>query len=203
MVARTRDDVAYELVPVPRGAVRLPIELPPPDGFRPDDPATWPDVEGRIEYVGGRLLYMPPCGEIQQVVVLDVSRVLGEWIRTHEGFRAGTNEAGMVLRGATRGADAAVWRRTGPPRPGFARVPPILAVEVAGSDEGEAALREKAGWYLEAGVELVWLVLPQARKVVVLAPGAERCFGDGEALAEHASLPGLAPPVAEFFVQIR
>src|SRR4030095_10810054 len=44
---------------LPRASVRFPIELKKSSRMRADDPATWPRVEGRLEYVGGKLLYMP------------------------------------------------------------------------------------------------------------------------------------------------
>ena len=51
----------------------------------------------------------------------------------------GTNEAGMRLGDDSRGADAAIWRRAKGDTydGGFQRMPPVLAVEVAGRDEGE------------------------------------------------------------------
>ena len=47
------------------GTVRYPVELVPPEGFDPARVETWPRIDGRIEWVEGRLLYMPPCGERQ------------------------------------------------------------------------------------------------------------------------------------------
>src|SRR5439155_1090581 len=52
-------DIDEETIPVP-GTVRFPVELTPPEGFDPARLETWPRVEGRLEWVGGRLLYMPP-----------------------------------------------------------------------------------------------------------------------------------------------
>lgn len=74
-------------------------------------------------------------------------------MRTHPQFILGTNEAGMFLSDARRGADAAIWRRGDLPEAaeGFCRVPPLLTVEVTGRDEPEASLREKARWYLAVG----------------------------------------------------
>src|SRR5215210_5945637 len=95
-----------ETIVLPR-AVRFPVELVPPPGFDPDRLETWPDVGGRLEYVDGRLLFMPPCGDLQQDTVTDVVITLGAWIRSHPEFVLGTNEAGMRLQGATRAADAA------------------------------------------------------------------------------------------------
>jgi hypothetical protein len=40
-----------------------------PEAFDVARPETWPRVTGRLEYAGGRLEYMPPCGKNQQRVV--------------------------------------------------------------------------------------------------------------------------------------
>lgn len=66
-----------ETITVPASA-RFPIELTPPEDFEPERPETWPQVAGRLEWVGGRLLYMPPCGIRQAMVVADVVIALGE-----------------------------------------------------------------------------------------------------------------------------
>jgi hypothetical protein len=124
-----------EMIQIPR-AVRFPIELLPPAGFDEERPETWPRLSGRLEWVEGRLLYVPPCGELQQAAVIDVVISLGIWIRANPAFVLGTNEAGMRLGGATRAADAAIWRRTDFAfSDGLARRPPLLAVEVSGADE--------------------------------------------------------------------
>jgi len=148
---------------------------------------------------------MPPCGDWQQDTVTDVVITLGACVRAHEGFVLGTNEAGMYLAGSARAADAAIWRRadTGAHRGDLRRVPPVLAVEVAGDDDDEPALHEKAEWYLDHGVTLVWLVLPAPRAVVVVTSAGPVRLARGERLPEHPELPGLAPSVAELFHQIR
>jgi Uma2 family endonuclease len=192
-----------ETIPLPR-AIRFPVELIPPEGFDPQDPHTWPRVEGRIEYVKGRLLYMPPCGELQSYTVADVVAALLPWVRAHREFNLGTNEAGMLLQGDARGVDVGIWQRSevGALRPQDHRVPPVLAVEVAGEDEDESVLRDKAAWYLSAGVEVVWIVLPEQREVVVITPTAEYRCRTGDTLPPHGTLPDLTPPVADFFLQV-
>ena len=86
---QTRDE---EFVTVP-ATVRFPVELVPPDGFDPERLETWPRIDGRLEWVAGRLLYMPPCGYVQQVTVVDLVALLAAWVRGHREFVAGTNEA--------------------------------------------------------------------------------------------------------------
>jgi Uma2 family endonuclease len=196
------DEAMEDTVTVPR-SVRFPVELVPPDGFDPARLETWPRVEGRLEWVGGRLLYMPPCGREQAGTVSDSNFALSLWGRTHPEFFVGTNEAGMRLGGDSRGADVGVWRRQpGPLGGGFWREPPLLAVEVAGCDDTLEALREKAAWYLAHGVPVVWIVLPDEREVVVVSAAGETRHRMGERLPPHSDLPDLTPDVAELFRQV-
>ncbi len=182
-----------------RAGVRFPIELRP-ENFSADDLSTWPEGEGRIEYVDGRLLFMPPCADIQQYVVADVVYVLREWSGSQPDFLVGGNEAGMKLGADVRAADAAIWRRSeaGPAQGRLQHVPPVLAVEVAGIDEDEARLRDKATWYLSHGVKVVWIVLPESRELIVLlSGGGEQRLGGDKRVAESAELSGLRPAFSQ------
>lgn len=147
---------------------------------------------------------MPPCGDDQQDVAASLSGVLEPWSVAHEEFVVGANEAGMILGGEVRAADAAVWLRAsaGPRTGGYRRTPPVLAVEIAGRDDEEAALRAKARWYLDRGVQLVWLVWPAARRVVVLDREGEAEFGVDDTISPRAELPDLAIDVARLFRQL-
>ena len=100
---------------------------------------------------------MPPSGGIQQVVAASVVGILDRWIDSHSEYVVGGNETGMLLAGEVRGAEAAVWPRAALPGipEGYIRMPPVLAVEVAGQHEGESRLCEKASWYAGHGVEAV------------------------------------------------
>lgn len=194
-----------EGIVLPRAAVRFPVELRQPDGMQIDELSTWPRVDGRLEYLEGKLLYMPPCGDIQQDVAMDVAFVLRSWVEEHREFVVGGNEAGMLLGGEVRAADAAVWRRAdAEPRTGkLRRVAPVLAVEVAGEDESELDLRAKAAWYLSHGVRVVWIVLPEALEVVVIDGAGDSRRRVGQALPERSELPELTPAVERLFAQIQ
>jgi Uma2 family endonuclease len=187
---------------VPRIAIRLPLALPKPEGFEIERPETWPEVTGRLEYAGGRLEYMPPCGELQQRTAADVITELNLWRRQHPEFVVGGNEAGMLLGGEVRAADAAVWRSTHQASDGFARTPPVLAVEIAGLDDTMDLLAEKARWYLGRGVEVVWIVLPHSRTVQVVTTAKVVVVDARGTLPELDSLAGLTPLVADFFRQL-
>jgi hypothetical protein len=196
-------ELDVETVPVP-GSVRFPVELTPPDGFDPARLETWPRVEGRLEWLEARLLYMPPCGALQYFTVSDLVITLGNWVRSHPEFLLGTNEAGMLLGGAVRAADAAIWSRghIGAYGAGVLRVPPLLAAEVAGRDEGKVPLRDKARWYLDMGVGVVWLLFPKECEVVVVTRAGTSRHRVGECLPADPRLPDLAPRVDELFAQL-
>jgi len=183
--------------------VRFPVELRI-EGFDPLRRSTWPALEGRLEYLGGRLLYMPPCADYQQDVAMDVAYVLRSWSERKPDFIVGGNEAGMKLGQDLRAADVAVWRTedAGQRSARVRSVPPVLAVEIAGEDEEERVLRDKARWYLDHGVAVVWLVLPEAREVVVITPAHEKRFGRTDRIDSHESLPELEPEVARLFAQL-
>src|ERR1700721_3054490 len=108
----------------------------------------------------------------------------------------------MLLGGEVRAADAAVWGNTARAGDGFARVPPVLAVEVACVDDTPEVLLEKARWYLVHGVETVGSVLPQWRAVRVDTAAGLVDVDWGERLPEPTALTGLSPLIADFFRQL-
>src|SRR5215510_11139064 len=89
--------------------VRFPVELRADDQVT-SDPSSWPEIAGRLEHVGGKLLYTPPCADIQQDVAVDIAYVLRSWSEQWPEFIVGGNEAGMKLGTDVRAADVAVWR---------------------------------------------------------------------------------------------
>lgn len=189
-------------------AERFPVELPVPETFCVDDPASWPAIPGRLEFIEGRLLFMPPCGGVQQVVAVSVAVLLDHWVEQriaegHDDFVVGGNEAGMLLAGEVRAADAALWRRgdiaPGEIPAGYFQVPPVLAVEIAGNHEDEAALTDKAAWYLQCGVQTVWVVLPDAREVLFIKRNQRFRCHDRQTMPDDVALPGLQLDVARFF----
>ena len=144
---------------------------------------------------------MPPSGEVQQRIVVDVLTELNLWRRQRPGFVVGGNEAGMLLGGEVRAADAAVWPQ-GPASGGFARTAPLLAVEVCGTDDTVDDLRQKARWYVARGVATVWIVDPGTRSVTIVTGAGTKTVAVDQVMPEPAGLPDLSPSVADFFRQL-
>jgi Uma2 family endonuclease len=88
-----------------------------------------------------------------------------------------------------RKPDASFIRRErlpeGPHARGFTRIAPDLAVEVLSPHEYATDVETKLQEYLDAGVQLVWKVNPEARLVTVL-----RVDGTGNRLREDDELSG-------------
>lgn len=78
----------------------------------------------------------------------------------------------------------------------------VFAVEVAGRDETENELKQKARWYLESGVVVVWIVLLPTREIVVVTVGGESRHGRGSVLPPVEALPGLSMQVDRAFRQL-
>jgi hypothetical protein len=128
-------------------------------------------------------------------VTLSASTALGNWLKSHREYRGATLEIGISIGGETRGADAAVWHRDeGAIDKKLLRFPPLLVVEVAGQDEGEEELRDKAAWYLGRGVKTVWLVLTETREVVVLRTDAIRLCAWSASRCSSGAHPPVQPP---------
>jgi Uma2 family endonuclease len=134
-----------------------------------------------------------------------VAGLLDRWLDQHPEFVVGTNEAGMLLADEVRAADAAVWARVslGKHTGGYRTVPPLLAVEIAGSGQSDEELRDQAWWYLRHGVAVVWLILPEHRQVIVVTAQHEERRSAGQRLSPHPLLPDLSPDVDSFFRQLQ
>jgi Uma2 family endonuclease len=82
------------------------------------------------------------------------------------------------------------------------RVPPLLAVEVAGRDDDRETLIDKAQWYRAHGVQTIWIVVPKTRTVTVVDARGTTDHASGTVLPEPDELPGLRVEVRTFFVQL-
>ncbi len=76
---------------------------------------------------------------------------------------------------------------------------PALAVEIKSPDDALKKMREKARYYVEHGVQLVWLVIPERRIVEVYTPDDEQILDENDALDGREVLPGFTLPVRDVF----
>jgi Uma2 family endonuclease len=76
---------------------------------------------------------------------------------------------------------------------------PDLAVEVKSPDDRVKAMRRKADYYLEHGTQIVWLVIPEQRLVIVLTPDDESYMTESDTLSGDPVLPGFTLAVRDIF----
>ena len=161
--------------------------------------------EGNWELIEGELVEVSPAGTRSVWVAGETFARLREHARaTGLGWAFGDG-AGFVLfddRATVRSPDAAFVRRDRLPTLSdhFVPVPPDLAVEVLSPSDRMANALGKVAMYLEAGVELVWLVDPATRVVTVFRPdGPPQSLGQSDTLDGGDLLPGLTIPLTEIF----
>ena len=148
-----------------------------------------PDDGFRRELVDGEIVVMSPAGTLHGQVILRLTarlwahveeRVLGYVFESSTGFR--------LPNGNVRSPDLAFTARERMALDdidGFCDVVPDLAVEVLSPSDSKRQVLEKVGEYLDAGVRLVWVIDPRARKAVV-----HRSLSDVRELREDDELDG-------------
>lgn len=76
---------------------------------------------------------------------------------------------------------------------------PDLAVEVKSPDDSILSLREKADFYLEQGIQLVWLVYPEKHLVEAYSADGIEIYLDGDTLTGGPLLPDFSLRVRDIF----
>ena len=81
---------------------------------------------------------------------------------------------------------------------GWVKIPPDLAVEVVSPNDSVEELEEKLDDYRKAGVPLVWVIYPEARKAKVLRlDGPPGELGEDDELSGEDIIPGFRCPLRE------
>jgi Uma2 family endonuclease len=84
---------------------------------------------------------------------------------------------------------------------GYVPLMPDLAVEVKSPGNTPGELRQKAAYYLQNGVRLVWLVFPETQTVYVYTPAnpAGKKYGIDDTLDGGDVLPGFTLALRDIF----
>jgi Uma2 family endonuclease len=161
------------------------------------------------ELDNGRLVIMPPPGDIHGAVELNIAAQLklqGE-LRGLGKARAG--EVGIVLwRNPDRvvGADAVFIANASLPiqrsaHGGYLETIPDLVVEVRSPNDTGPAVGQKVADYLRAGVKVVLVADPEAQTVTASRPGQQpQVFTMNDTLTVPDVIPGFQMPMADVFV---
>ena len=172
-------------------------------------PSELPTGPVRYELDNGRLITMPPPGDIHSAVDSDIHhelKVQGE----KRGFGEVRSEGGLILwRNPDRlvGPDSMFIAKASLPvrrsPEGYLETIPDLAVEVRSKNDSQAAIEAKVADYLRAGVKVVWIVDPLKRCVTAYrANKLPELFNENDLLTIPDVIPGFQMPVKNAFAKV-
>ena len=161
----------------------------------------------RYELVEGELKTMSPAGFEHGALVMNVSIILGPYVKANDlgvclgaetGFRLASDPDTVLA------PDVAFVRRERIPAGGLPKKfwsgPPDLAVEVMSPGDSSAEAARKAGAWLTAGALLVWTVNPKKRTVAVHRSAQDVVvLNEDDELGGGEVVPGFRCKVSEIF----
>jgi Uma2 family endonuclease len=128
----------------------------------------------------GELIIMSPVGGDSGNREADLITDLGIWNRqTSLGFTFSSSTVFKLPNGADRSPDAAWIRRerwealTPEQRRKFPPIAPDFVIELRSATDRLETLRQKMQEYIDAGVQLGWLINPQQQQVEIYRPGQD------------------------------
>jgi Uma2 family endonuclease len=184
--------------------IRREIQMVATKSLTADDLLTIP---GDYELIRGELRGMSPSSAEPTMVALNVGSPLHVFVGQHKlGVVTGA-DGGFNLFPDQRSVVAPdigfIRRERIPPDFDYQHyfpVPPDLALEAVSPSDSFGDVMEKVELYLEAGVRLIWVAIPQRRVVVVYRPDrAPSTLTDDDELDGEDVVPGFRMPVRAVF----
>ncbi|MCC7023490.1 MAG: Uma2 family endonuclease [Thermomicrobiales bacterium] len=159
--------------------------------------------EGEWELIDGELAPVNPSGFASSRMAHRVGRIIGNFVDDHDLGELTGSDGGYVLfpdRETLLAPDVAFVRKDRVPpveeQGRFARLAPDLAVEILSPADRMASALAKVSLYLEAEVQMVWLIDPVKRTVTIFTPDdAPIRLEEGDTLTGGAILPGFSVQV--------
>jgi Uma2 family endonuclease len=161
---------------------------------------------GCYELVRGEVIEVSRPNRIHGRVCINTGFALETYARRKKKGYVVSNDTGVVLEtdpDTVRGPDVAWYEDV----VRFEDLPekwgdtlPRLAVEVLSPNDTAHYITEKVSDYLENGVEVVWVIDPETRTVVIYSKTGVKKLTDKDSLTGADVLPGFRCKVADLFV---
>ncbi|HEX6186060.1 MAG TPA: Uma2 family endonuclease [Pyrinomonadaceae bacterium] len=167
-----------------------------------------PDDGFRYELVKGELRRMSPSGWEHGEVVVNITLLLGQYVKVNELGACGGAETGFKIASdpdTVRAPDLSFVTRERRPegnaRKKFFSGAPDLAVEVISPGDTRSEVKEKVEDWLGAGTRAVWVVDPRQRTVSVYRLTADVThLSEADELDGGEVVPGFRCKVSEIFL---
>lgn len=154
----------------------------------------------------GKLIILSPVGGETGNREAELIADLGIWNRqTGLGYTFSSSTVFKLSNGGDRSPDAAWIRRerwdglTPEQRRKFPPIAPDFAIELRSATDNLEMLQEKMQEYMDAGVQLAWLINPQQQQVGIYRLGQEMEVRDlPTELSGEAVLPGFSLNLSQY-----
>jgi Uma2 family endonuclease len=162
--------------------------------------------EAGVEFVNGDILEKPVSIESSLIEAI-VNRLLGNAAAKNNGAHVfGPSMGYQCFAGEPskfRKPDVSVVRSERmagiDPKSGFLRIPPDLAVEVLSPNDLASDIAEKVEDYIRNGFNLVWVIDPATRTVMVRTAQGAVFLHEQDEITAAGVIPDFRCQVAEFF----
>jgi Uma2 family endonuclease len=169
-------------------------------------PAELPSGPALYELDNGRLIIMPPPGEVHGSIELRIASPLFTQGELCGHGKASAGEVGILLwRNPDRvvGADAVfIANKSFPIRhtpEGYLETIPDLVLEVMSKNDVWEAVKRKVEDYLKAGVRVIWVADLARRIVTEFRRGQETVYAESDFLVAEDIIPGFRCAVVDVF----
>jgi Uma2 family endonuclease len=162
----------------------------------------------RRELVRGVLVEMSPTGDVHGVVAMWLGHLLLAYVDEHDLGEVTAAETGFKLTtdpDTVRAPDVGVIlkERLVPMTGGYYSYAPDLAVEVVSPGDSASLIHDKVRDYLQAGTQLVWVIYPSSRTIVVHTGQEAETLADDDILSGEPILPGFSLRASDVFKKLR
>lgn len=164
------------------------------------------NADRHFELERGEVIEMPPPGKYHGFVCGNVSRILGNFAASRGKGYVCTNDAGVIVESGpdtVRGPDVTFYedaQSSDDMDRQYAAVPPLLAVDVMSPTDRINRVNIRIAQLLSRGVQMVWIIDPEARDVSIYMPAREpKLLKDPDILTVEELLPGIRIPISDLF----